>query len=57
MEALNKKNVQETVTKKEKIILESLSAWVNELESIWLDYEDQIVSLTKALEEKKALIN
>ena len=32
MEALNKKNVSESISKKEKIILESLSSWVNELE-------------------------
>jgi cell division protein FtsB len=32
MEALNKKNVSDSVSKKDKIILESLSARVNELE-------------------------
>lgn len=32
MEALNKKNVSESISKKEKIILESLSSRVNELE-------------------------
>ena len=53
METVNKKNVPENVTKKEKIILESLSARVNELEGLRLYYEDrfdQYERIEKALQ-------